>query len=78
MIVSTSQQRRMVYRSRKPSYRFADLMGIVSDDAGQATIEWALVLAFIALPMYFIFKVCLNLLVAHYQMVTFLETLPFP
>ena len=48
------------------------------DKAGEATIEWALVLAAIALPMYFVFRICLDLLVAHYQMVSFIETLPFP
>lgn len=51
---------------------------IAADDAGQATIEWALVLAAVALPMFFIIVVCLNLLMAHYRMVTFMETLPFP
>ena len=56
----------------------ATVKKIVSDDSGQATIEWALVLAAVALPMYFIIVVCLNLLVAHYRMVTFMETLPFP
>ncbi len=57
---------------------FARLGNIVSDDAGQATVEWALVLAAVALPMYFIIIVCLDLLAAHYRMVTFMETLPFP
>ena len=42
------------------------------------TIEWALVLAAVALPMYFVVVLCVNVLVAHFQMVTFLETLPFP
>ena len=49
-----------------------------ADDAGQMTVEWALVLGLVALPMYFICVVCLNLLVAHFEMITFLETLPFP
>ncbi len=57
---------------------FALSKKIFSDDAGQATVEWVLVLAAVALPMYFIIVVCLNLLVAHYRMVTFMETLPFP
>ena len=52
--------------------------GFASDDSGQVALEWALVLAAVALPMYFIIVVCLNLLVAHYRMVTFMETLPFP
>jgi len=51
---------------------------VLHDASGEATLEWALVLAAVALPMYFVFRICLNLLVAHYQMVTFMETLPFP
>lgn len=51
---------------------------VLLDASGEATLEWALVLAAVALPMYFVFRICLNLLVAHYQMVTFMETLPFP
>ncbi|OPX24396.1 MAG: hypothetical protein B1H04_02150 [Planctomycetales bacterium 4484_123] len=47
-------------------------------EAGQLTLEWAMVLAFIALPMYFVMKVCMRLLVAHYRMVSFMETVPFP
>jgi hypothetical protein len=42
------------------------------------TLEWTLVLAAVALPMYFVLKVCMWLLVGHYQMVSFLQTLPFP
>ena len=49
-----------------------------ADSAGQMTLEWALVLVLVALPMYFVCAICLNLLVAHFQMITFLETLPFP
>ena len=39
---------------------------------------WSLVLAAVALPMYFVFKVLLDVLVAHFQMVSFLQTIPFP
>jgi ABC-type sulfate transport system permease subunit len=53
-------------------------MRLLADNAGQMTIEWALVLAAIALPMYFVFILCMRILVAHFQMVTFMETLPFP
>ena len=64
--------------TKRTARGFALSEKFVSDDAGQATVEWALVLAAVALPMYFIIVVCLNLLVAHYRMVTFMETLPFP
>jgi hypothetical protein len=42
------------------------------------TIEWSLVLAAVALPMYFVLMLLLDVLVGHYQMVTYLQTLPFP
>jgi len=42
------------------------------------TVEWSLVLAAVALPMYFVLKVCMNLLTAHFRMVSFIETVPFP
>ena len=42
------------------------------------TIEWALVLVAVALPFVVIFRVCLAIIVAHFQMVTFLQSLPFP
>ena len=61
--------------SRRASGR---LKRLGADDAGQMTVEWALVLALVALPMYFVCATCLKLLVAHFQMITFLETLPFP
>lgn len=58
---------------RRPSARdFSAAQG------GQMTIEWALVLAAVALPMYFVLMMLLDVLVAHYQMVTYLQTLPFP
>lgn len=42
------------------------------------TIEWALVLVVIALPFVAVFRVLLNVIVAHFQMVTFMQSLPFP
>lgn len=49
-----------------------------ADQRGQMTLEWALVLAAFALPMFYVIRTCMEILVAHYQMVTFLITLPFP
>ena len=49
-----------------------------ADQAGQSTVEWTLVLAAFALPMFWIIKMLVDILVAQYRMVTFLETLPFP
>lgn len=64
-------------RRRRRTWR-TGIARAFSDDSGQMTVEWALVLAAIALPMYFVFTVCLRLLVAHYQMVSFMDTIPFP
>ncbi len=58
--------------------RFGRLRRLAKERAGQMTIEWALVMVVVALPFYYVFKVCLDLLVAHFQMVTFLQSLPFP
>jgi hypothetical protein len=49
-----------------------------ADQRGQMMVEWALVLAAFALPMFYVIRTCMEILVAHYQMVTFLITLPFP
>lgn len=48
------------------------------DQTGQMTIEWALVLAAIAIPMLYVFAICLNILVEQYRMMTFWNSLPFP
>jgi len=48
------------------------------DRWGQVTLEWALILAAVALPMYGVFRLCLRLLVAKYRMVTMLNSMPFP
>jgi hypothetical protein len=41
-------------------------------------LEWTLLMGAIALPGYFIIKMALAVLIAHYQMVTTLNALPFP
>lgn len=56
----------------------ATLRRVHQQVGGQLTLEWALVLALVALPMYFLIRLCMALLVAHFQMVSFLETIPFP
>ena len=48
------------------------------DESGQATIEWVLVVVALVLPIIYFLNIMLNVLVGHYRMVTFLETLPFP
>jgi len=54
------------------------LRGLTEDAAGQMTVEWALVLVAIALPMFVVIRTCLRLLVAHFQMMSGMITLPFP
>ena len=65
----------MIGRIRSGARRARDL---VAAAAGQMTIEWTLVLVTFALPMYFVLMLGMKVLVAQYQMLTFLETLPFP
>ena len=48
------------------------------DQAGQATIEWVLILAVFSLPMIWVIRMLLNTIVEYYRMVSFLETLPYP
>lgn len=45
---------------------------------GATTLEWALLLAAIGLPSYWLIQLALNVLVGHYQMMTTLNALPFP
>lgn len=54
------------------------LHGLLADQRGANTIEWTLLLGAIAIPSYFIIHAALNALVAHYQMITTLNALPFP
>jgi len=54
------------------------LKRLIADRAGSITLEWVLVMVVIALPFYAIFQLCMALLIAHYQMVTFLHNVPFP
>lgn len=48
------------------------------DATGATALEWTLLLAAIALPSYAIIRIGLATLVAHYEMITTLNGLPFP
>ena len=50
----------------------------VSDETGAAVLEYTLLLAVFGIPMVYVFGWLLSLMVEHYGMVTFLETLPLP
>ena len=54
------------------------LRRLTHDQQGATTLEWALLLGVIAFPSYYIIQAALSALVAHYQMVTTLNALPFP
>lgn len=51
---------------------------LLCDEQAATTLEWSLLLAAIALPSYFIIRLALDSLVGHYQMMTVLNSLPFP
>ncbi len=54
------------------------LRKLAHDQQGATTLEWALLLGVIAIPSYYIIQASLSALVAHYQMITTLNALPFP
>jgi hypothetical protein len=45
---------------------------------GQVVLEYTLLLATFGIPMIYLSKLLLEVLAGHYEMVTFLETLPLP
>lgn len=48
------------------------------DERGATALEWTLLVGAIGLPMYWIMMTALNLLLAHYRMMTMMNSLPFP
>jgi len=62
---------RLVRRQRK-------LREILTDETGQATVEYMLLLLAFVIPTIVVLNLLLDVLVMHYRTVTFLETLPFP
>jgi hypothetical protein len=51
---------------------------LADDESGATTLEWTLLVAGIAIPAWLIMNFALNLLVAHYWMLTTLNALPVP
>ncbi len=49
-----------------------------ADESGATTLEWALLLAAVALPSYWTIRMALHLLTDHYRMMTMINSLPFP
>jgi hypothetical protein len=56
----------------------ARLIRAAGDEDGATTLEYALLLAAIAIPSYWGIKFALAALVGHYQMMTLINSLPFP
>ena len=48
------------------------------DQQGATTLEWTMLLAVIGIPSYWIFKTLLATLLAHFHMMSTLNSLPFP
>ena len=49
-----------------------------ADQAGQTTIEWALLMAMVGLPAIALFGMLLGILAENYRMVTMMLSWPFP
>jgi len=48
------------------------------DETAATTLEWGLLLAAVVLPSYFLIKLIIDTLVGYYQMMTMINSLPFP
>ena len=53
-------------------------VSFLSDEFGQVTVEWTLLLVAFGLPIVAMSALCLDMIVTHYGLITFIETLPFP
>lgn len=56
----------------------AENLRLSTDQSGATTLEWALLLAAVAIPSYYIIALALETLLGHYRMMTALNALPFP
>lgn len=63
-------------RQRHPGV--SRLAGALADETGGTSLEWALLLAAIALPLYVALRLCLGIITAHFGMVSTVNGLPFP
>ena len=51
---------------------------LMLDESGAVTVEWALLIAVFGIPMILLVQQMLQLLGAHYRMMTFLLSMPLP
>ena len=49
-----------------------------ADQDGATSLEWALLLAAVAVPAYWLMTAGIDLMIGYYQMMTTLNALPFP
>lgn len=49
-----------------------------ADESGQTTLEYALLLAAVVLPLIVVFRMLLAILAGLYEMIVFMIGLPFP
>ncbi len=68
-------RRSIITQLRIHARRWRRLLG---NRQGATTLEWALLLAAIALPSWFIIRMALATLAGHYRMMAALNALPFP
>lgn len=48
------------------------------DQTGQTTLEWALLMVGIGIPLIAVFALLLETIAVHYRAISFLQMLPFP
>ncbi len=58
--------------------KYRQLHQLLIDQRGQTMLETTLLLAVIAIPSYLVVRMGVETLIAHYEMVTTLNGLPFP
>jgi hypothetical protein len=51
---------------------------LIGDQAGQATLEWTLILVVFGLPMIFVFNWLMQIFGMMYAHTAFFQALPFP
>ena len=62
----------------KPSTEPKTIRRLLTDETASTMLEWALLLAAIALPSYVAIRLALMSIVGHYQMMSAINSLPFP
>ena len=55
-----------------------NILRLSGDETAQTTVEWVLLVVAFVLPTVWLLNLLLAVLVEHYRMVAFFETLPFP